>query len=97
MIAGDERLLVGRFLTAGAVLKPDEIEQRIEILLSSWLVHLADDPVTGAWRRLYKDPSDGRLWELTFPQGEIHGGGPRCLKAIAPYEATNTFGGQYEV
>jgi hypothetical protein len=97
MIAANETLLEGAFLVTAPVLKPDAVEQRIEALLNSLLVLLADDPVYGAWRRLYRDPSDGRLWELTYPQSEMHGGGPKCLRVIAPHEAANRYGGKYEV
>jgi hypothetical protein len=97
MIAPDETLIEGNFVVALPILKPDAAEQRIETLLSRWLVHLADDPVSGAWQRLYKDPSDGRLWELTYPRSQMHGGGPRRLRVITPDEAASVYGWKHEV
>ncbi|MGZ5170952.1 MAG: Imm27 family immunity protein, partial [Burkholderiales bacterium] len=66
-------------------------------LVNRWLIHLTDDPASGAWLRLYKDPTDGRLWELTYPHSEMHGGGPRILRVITSTEAAQTFGWKNEV
>jgi hypothetical protein len=47
---------------------------------------LADlDRVTdgdGGWAILYQHRNTGEFWELTYPQGEMHGGGPRRLRPI---------------
>ena len=57
---------------------PDETEvteqTRIQQLIRDELVKIARD-LTG-WRVLYRDPKDGRLWQLSYPQSEMHGGGP---------------------
>jgi hypothetical protein len=31
----------------------------------------------GGWRKLFRHRADGRLWQLDYPQSEMHGGGPR--------------------
>lgn len=31
---------------------------------------------------LYEDPVDGRLWEHSYPKGDMHGGGPPALTVI---------------
>lgn len=36
---------------------------------------------------LYKDPTDGRYWELTYPNSEGHEGGPLKLTVMSPEEA----------
>ncbi|OAF01439.1 hypothetical protein AYJ54_28495 [Bradyrhizobium centrolobii] len=36
---------------------------------------------TGNWAVLYRDP-DGALWDMTFPQSEMHGGGLRRLRRL---------------
>jgi Immunity protein 27 len=59
----------------------DATEQRIEWLTTQKLEWLASDP--SGWETLYRDPRDGRLWELTYPQGEMQGGGPRRLHVIS--------------
>jgi hypothetical protein len=57
--------------------------QRIELLVSEYLLKVAG----GGWETLYRDPEDGRYWELTYPQGEMHGGGPPRLKYLPIAEA----------
>ncbi len=44
---------------------------------------------TGDWRILYQDGQTGEYWELSYPQGEMQGGGPRrltCLGCDLPAE-----------
>jgi hypothetical protein len=61
-------------------------EQRIEWLTARKLERIAND--SSGWETLYRDPRDGRLWELTHPQGEMHGGGPHRLRVLSRDEAT---------
>jgi hypothetical protein len=63
----------------------DATEQRIEWLTKQKLKRIAND--WSGWNTLYRDPRDGRLWELTYPQGEMHGGGPRRLHVLSRDEA----------
>ena len=52
----------------------------IDELLSSELDHIAASD--GGWRRLYRHRATGRLWELSYPHSEMHGGGPRRLREL---------------
>ena len=63
----------------------DAVEQRIQWLTTQKLERIAND--CSGWETLYRDPRDGRLWELTYPHGEMHGGGPRRLHVLARDEA----------
>jgi hypothetical protein len=63
----------------------DAVEKRIEWLTKQKLRHVATE--SSGWVTLYRDPRDGRFWELTYPQSEMHGGGPRRLHAISREEA----------
>jgi immunity protein 27 of polymorphic toxin system len=63
----------------------DATEQRIEWLTKQKLQRVAKD--SSGWETLYRDPKDGRLWELTYPQGGMHGGGPRRLHVVSQDEA----------
>jgi len=63
----------------------DTAEERIEWLTTQKLERIAND--SSGWDILYRDPRDGRLWELTYPRGEMHGGGPRRLCIISRDEA----------
>ena len=41
---------------------------------------------------LYRDPGDGRYWELAYPNGEMHGGGPPSLIMLTEQEAKTKYG-----
>ena len=57
-----------------------ESAPRVACLVDSYFEQLSvrDD----LWSCLYRDPGDGRLWELTYPQSEYHGGGAPRLAVI---------------
>jgi hypothetical protein len=61
------------------------IEKRIEWLITQKLERIGSD--SSGWDTLYRDPRDGRLWELTYPRSEMHGGGPRRLHVVSRGEA----------
>tara|TARA_R110002072_G_scaffold42064_21_gene119117 strand:- start:441589 stop:441882 length:294 start_codon:yes stop_codon:yes gene_type:complete len=45
----------------------------------------------GDWTALYSDPTDGRLWVVTYPFGYMHGGGPPSLHCVSIEEAVEQF------
>jgi hypothetical protein len=61
-------------------IQADAVERRIQWLAANRLERIASD--TSGWDTLYRDPQDGRLWQLTFPNSDFHGGGPRRLTVI---------------
>jgi hypothetical protein len=61
---------------------------RIDHLVSQYLLQVAG----GGWETLYQDPYDGRYWELTYPQGEMHGGGPPRLTHLSDEQARAKYG-----
>jgi hypothetical protein len=63
----------------------DPVDERILWLTSRRLERVA--ATSDGWDQLYRDTRDGRYWELTFPQGSLHGGGPRRLTAIEREDA----------
>jgi hypothetical protein len=63
----------------------DATEKRIEWLTTQKLERIAND--WSGWETLFRDPQDGRLWELTYPHSEMHGGGPRRLHVLSRNEA----------
>jgi Immunity protein 27 len=50
---------------------------------------LDNDP--SGWITLYVSPVTGQFWELSYPQGEMHGGGPRQLSEISALEARDKY------
>jgi hypothetical protein len=85
-----ETRLTGKWIFGGTGLKADETCHRIEQLVNGHLVKLGTD--WSGWDTLYRDPSDGRLWERIYPQGHLHGGGPPQLQLLTPEEAVKKYG-----
>jgi len=75
-----ETELVGGWLLFGEKMAADTVTQRIEQLIQCHLVEIGADE--SGWDVLYRDPDDGRLWELTYPLGNTHGGGPPTLRTL---------------
>jgi Immunity protein 27 len=76
----DEELLVGAWLDLGGRVEGDCICDRISWLLSERLHRIATD--RSGWFTLWRDERDGRLWELSYPRGELPGGGPPQLALL---------------
>ena len=85
----NETMLTGGWLAEGGRVVADDICRRIEWLIESRLERLAAD--ASGWDTLYRDPRDGRLWERTYPQGEMHGGGPPQLSVVSPEDAATKY------
>ena len=79
MLLADETQLVGSWVTEGHSVVADDVCRRIEKLTHSHLVKIA----LGNWTILYQDSNDLRYWELSYPQGHLHGGGPPALTHLS--------------
>lgn len=77
-----ETCLTGKRILKGNQVDGDDVHHRIEWLVESVLQRLAFSPETGVWETLFTDPNDGRLWERTYPESGLHGGGPPQLSVI---------------
>jgi hypothetical protein len=84
-----ETELVGQFVVKGKQVLSDETSLRIEWLIKHVLRKLAVD--SSGWETLYVDPNDGRLWEHTYPQSQMQGGGPPALLCIAEDRAKDKY------
>jgi Immunity protein 27 len=80
----NETLLVGSWVQSGSSMVGDLVCHRIEELVAKCLVEIARS--SDGWSTLYRDPADSRLWEHTYPQGHLHGGGPPALQWLSPSE-----------
>lgn len=85
-----ETQIIGRWINTAEGVKGNEACERIDRLTQEHLIKLAK--TDGGWTTLYRDPSDGRLWERTYPQSGLHGGGPPVLYQISEAEAQQKYG-----
>ena len=74
----NEVIITGKWLFQNNQIVGDENCIRIEYLIENYLIFIRND--YSGWETLYKDPIDGRYWELTYPHSELQGGGPQQLK-----------------
>ncbi|MEA1650006.1 Imm27 family immunity protein [Nitrospirillum sp. BR 11164] len=88
-LAPSETVLAGQWVLKNDRVTPDDVCKRIMDLTGTVLVEMDRDP--SGWDVLYRDPGDGRLWELTHPQSERAGGGPPQLKVITGQDAQRKY------
>jgi hypothetical protein len=93
-LQSNEQVLTGSWIAENGKVHGDAICERIIWLLAHHLRKIADSPQWGAWETLYQDPDDGRYWERTYPQSELHGGGPPQLRCLTADEARQKYGAQ---
>lgn len=91
-IAENEMELTGSWIFDGTANRADSVCERIHWLTAKCLKKLAVSPQWGDWEVLYLDPVDGRYWELTYPEGNLQGGGPPQLKTLPIDEAKQKYG-----
>jgi hypothetical protein len=89
-IQPSEVSLIGQWIYRGGRAAADPTCERIQSLIKSHLVGIGGD--ASGWNTLYRDPSDGRFWILTYPKGELHGGGPPALLNVTLLEAQQKYG-----
>lgn len=86
----EETELRGSWITRDGGIVADEICRRIDLLLANRLEKIRTD--SSGWNLLLRDPLDGRYWERTYPQSEMHGGGPPMLKVVSLEQAQSKYG-----
>jgi Immunity protein 27 len=84
-----ERELKGRWTFNGSSVEADKVSKRIEYLINTYLIKVAED--NSGWGVLFQDPDDGRYWELTYPESEFHGGGAPLLQNLSLDEVRNKY------
>ena len=89
LLKPDETDLIGRWVLEENRVLGDPMTERIERLVSDYLEEIAD--VYYGWEILYRDPQDGRYWELTYPQSAMHGGGPPRLTCLPKKQAVEKY------
>jgi hypothetical protein len=77
LTAGENRL-DGRWEMVAGKMVADAVSDRIAVLVEKHLEKVA----ASGWATLYRNPYDGRYWELLYPHSEMHGGGPPSLVQV---------------
>ena len=85
MIDPKETEIIGNWIAKDGRVIGDEACERVRRLAEAYLLKIGSD--WSGWDTLFKDPSDGRLWERIYLQGHMHGGGPPSLCYISKEEA----------
>jgi hypothetical protein len=86
----NENLLRGQWVPMDGNVVEDDTSKRIQYLISFQLRELGKD--ASGWDALYLDPRDGRLWEFTYPENTLHGGGAPQLRCVTTEEARRKYG-----
>ena len=87
-IKSDETDLFGKWEFVHGRVVSDATSERIKSLIKNCLVKVAG----GGWETLFRDPSDDRYWELTYPDSGWHGGGPPRLTYLSKEQARRKYG-----
>ena len=88
-IGPDETEIIGSWVMVNGRMTEDDASLRIRSLVEAELQHIATSK--NGWENLYRDPRDGRLWDLTYPRSEMQGGGPQALLLISPQRAQEKY------
>lgn len=84
-----ETELVGQWVLHEGKMIPDEVTRRIQSLVSTHLQAKATG--SDGWTKLFRDPEDGRYWEMSYPHGDWHGGGPPALTCLSATEVRQRY------
>jgi hypothetical protein len=85
-----ETELLGSWINQAGSIVADDVSNRIEVLVSNTLKEVGTS--ADGWDVLYIDPSDGRYWELTYPNSGAHGGGAPKLSVVTVVQAKTKYG-----
>jgi Immunity protein 27 len=85
----EETELQGYWLDLGSAVTPDSNWKRIDSLTNDYLELVAT--CGDSTCRLYRDPEDGRFWELSHVAPQMKDGGPPCLTVIGAREAKEKY------
>lgn len=85
----DENKIIGNWILKDGRMTADSNCERINWLRANYITLISTDD--SGWLKLYQDPIDKRYWQLEFPYGEMHGGGPPSLILLSGGEAKEKF------
>jgi hypothetical protein len=62
------------------------------LLIDELIHHRFTRVAQRGWYLLYLDPVLGNYWELSYPQGNLHGGGPPRLDQLTASDVLDLYG-----
>jgi hypothetical protein len=71
--------IIGKWSFENGEIIPDDNCHLIEKMLQNELKEL--ESIQDSWTKIYEE-QNGTLWELTYPESHLHGGGPPKLKRL---------------
>ena len=88
-IAPNEKEIIGSWVMVNCQMTEDDASRRIRSLIQTELKYVAS--TKDGWEKLYRDARDGRYWEITYPNGELQGGGPQASFLINSEKAEEKY------
>jgi len=74
--------IIGHWLCHNGKTFGDQNTGRINWLIANYFKKISTQD--GGWTTNYQDPEDDSHWQLTYPKGYMHGGGPPMLERVSP-------------
>lgn len=81
-------VLIGKWIQHGSEVFADDTCKLIEEMVERFNRVASRD---NGWIVLFEDPKTVSLWELSYPNSELHGGGPPKLTRISSIEAAELY------
>ena len=85
-----KRILQGNWTYRNGQPAHDEVCDEIDRRIAQDLEEVCRDD--SGWLTLFRDRRDGTLWERSYPQSQLHSGGPPQLAELAFAEAQLRYG-----
>ena len=82
-------IIKGRWIRKENKVEGDESCRLIKHLITDHFKKVTERE--SGWAILYQNPLDGSYWELTYPQGELQGGGPPQLEKLSIEEVSKRY------
>jgi|TARA_B110000902_G_scaffold86485_1_gene102630 hypothetical protein len=76
----NQKEIIGKWIFKDGKVLADSNCNTIELMIKNDLIEFESDDDN--WIKKNKGKKDGSIWELTYPEGHLHGGGPPKLNKV---------------
>ena len=84
------KIIKGNWLVVDEKIVGDSICEIIENMIANNLDEVGNRE--GGWITLFKEKTTGKFWERTFPESNMHGGGPPQLELLSKNDIKERYG-----